>query len=60
VFLLNINALGFGATAIPGIAIISTQGGGHLHFVIANVITIVIGMILTIVYAKIKNPSYDA
>ncbi|MBM7579258.1 PTS transporter subunit EIIC [Jeotgalibacillus terrae] len=59
VFFLNINALGFGATAVPGIAIVSTTGGGHLHYVIANVAALALGAVFTALYGKIKNPSFD-
>ena len=59
VYFLDITALGFGATAIPGVAIVATQGGGHLHYVVANGIAIVMGFIFTVVYAKIKKPSYE-
>ncbi|TFE01828.1 PTS transporter subunit EIIC [Jeotgalibacillus sp. R-1-5s-1] len=59
VFFLNINALGFGATAVPGIAIVSTTGGGHLHYVIANVFALVLGAIFTAIYGKVKKPSFD-
>ncbi|MDZ5713334.1 PTS transporter subunit EIIC [Jeotgalibacillus haloalkalitolerans] len=59
VFFLNINALGFGATAVPGIAIVSTTGGGHLHYVIANVAALALGAVFTAAYGKVKKPSFD-
>ncbi|WP_231687867.1 PTS transporter subunit EIIC [Bacillus sp. FJAT-27251] len=38
VYLTGIKALGFGATAVPGFAIVAAQGGGHVNYVMANVL----------------------
>ncbi|WP_051428340.1 PTS transporter subunit EIIC [Bacillus sp. J33] len=59
VYLTGIKALGFGATAIPGFAIVAAQGSGHLHYILANVLALAVGAILTVSYFKIKKPNLD-
>lgn len=59
VYLTGVKALGFGATALPGFAIVAAQEGGHLNYVIANVLALAIGAILTAVYIKVKKPAMD-
>ena len=59
VYLTGINALGFGATAVPGLAIVAAQGSGHLHYVIANALALAIGAVLTAAYLKVKKPIMD-
>ncbi|HAQ06909.1 MAG TPA: PTS sugar transporter [Bacillus bacterium] len=59
VYLTGINALGFGATAVPGFAIVAAQGSGHLHYVIANALALAIGAVLTAAYLKVKKPIMD-
>lgn len=59
VYLTHVAALGFGATAIPGIAIVSTKGGGHLHYILANILALVAGAIFTAVYMKLKKPAIN-
>ncbi|UOY91736.1 PTS transporter subunit EIIC [Ectobacillus sp. JY-23] len=59
VYFTKVKAIGFGATAIPGFAIVSTNGGGHLQYVIANVLALAIGFILTLLYAKMKKTNVE-
>ena len=59
IYLFNIKSVAFGATALPGLALVSTEGGGHLHYIIACLLSIASAMILTIVYAKVKKPTYE-
>jgi sucrose PTS system EIIBCA or EIIBC component len=59
VYLTGIKALGFGATAVPGFAIVAAQGGGHVNYVIANLLALAVGAGLTIVYLKVKKPVMD-
>ena len=59
VYLTGIKALGFGATAVPGFAIVAAQGGGHLNYVIANLLALAVGAVLTIAYLKVKRPVLD-
>ncbi|RHW38946.1 PTS sugar transporter [Neobacillus notoginsengisoli] len=59
VYLTGIKALGFGATAVPGFAIVAAQGGGHVNYVIANLLALMVGAVLTVVYLKVKKPVLD-
>ncbi|MBN3554131.1 PTS transporter subunit EIIC [Fictibacillus nanhaiensis] len=59
VYLSGIKALGFGATAIPGFAIIAAKDSGHLHYVAANLLALAVGAILTIIYLKVRKPNMD-
>ncbi|MBT2639741.1 PTS transporter subunit EIIC [Bacillus sp. ISL-39] len=56
VYITGIKALGFGATAVPGFAIVAAQGGGHVNYVIANLLALAVGAILTVAYLKVKKP----
>lgn len=59
IYLFDVKSLGFGTTALPGLAVISTEGGGHLHYIIACLIATISAMLLTILYAKAKKPSFE-
>lgn len=58
VYLSKLTAIGFGATALPGFAIVSANNHGHLNYIIAHLIALFVGAILTVVYGgfiKKKN-----
>ena len=55
VYLAHVTAIGFGATAIPGIAIVAAEGNGHLNYIIAHLIALVAGFIFTYAYGKVKG-----
>lgn len=48
----NLAALGFGTTALPGMAICDPAGNGYLNYIIAHLIALVIGLALTVVFGK--------
>lgn len=52
VYLVNLASLGFGTTAVPGIAIVDPSNNGYVNYVIAHVIGLVVGLLLTIVFGK--------
>lgn len=54
VYLTHVTAIGFGATAIPGIAIVAAEGNGHLNYIFAHLIALSAGFIFTYVYGKVK------
>lgn len=60
VYLTKVTAIGFGATAVPGIAIVAAENNGHLNFIIAHIIALVAAMLLTIVSGKIKAKKITA
>lgn len=56
IYVTSVQALGFGATAFPGFAIIAAEGNGHIHYVVANVLALLVGAGLTMAYMKVKKP----
>lgn len=55
VYITKVSAIGFGATAFPGLAIVAAENNGHMNYIIAHLIALLAGAILTIVYGKMKN-----
>lgn len=55
IYVKNVTAIGFGATAIPGIAIVTAEGNGHLNYIIAHLIALVAGFAFTYAYGKLKG-----
>ena len=52
VYLVNLAALGFGTTALPGIAICDPANNGYLNYIIAHLIALGVGLVLTIIFSK--------
>lgn len=52
VYLVNLAALGFGTTALPGIAICDPANNGYLNYIIAHLIALGVGLVLTIIFGK--------
>ena len=59
IYMTKVTALAFGATAIPGLAIVSTQGGGHIQYILAHLITMIVGMIVTILFGKVQKKAIN-
>ena len=51
-FFTNLAALGFGTTALPGLAICDPANGGYINYIIAHLIALGIGMALTVIFGK--------
>ena len=54
IYITKVSAIGFGATAIPGLAIVAAENNGHLNYLIAHLIALLAGAIFTILYGKVK------
>ena len=52
VYFANLAALGFGTTAVPGMAICDPANNGYLNYIIAHLIALGVGLALTIVFGK--------
>ncbi|MFR3227198.1 MAG: PTS transporter subunit EIIC, partial [Blautia massiliensis (ex Durand et al. 2017)] len=52
VFLTNLASLGFGTTALPGLAICDPSGNGYIHYIIAHLIALGAGLVLTVIIGK--------
>lgn len=55
VYLTGLTAVGFGATGIPGFTIVDPSNNGHLHYIVAHVIAIVVGIVLTFAIGKYQE-----
>lgn len=55
VYFASLAALGFGTTAVPGIAIVDPTHNGYVHYIIAHLIGLVIGFICTIILGKMSQ-----
>lgn len=52
VFLTDLASLGFGTTALPGLAICDPAHGGYLNYIIAHLIALGAGLVLTVLFGK--------
>lgn len=48
----NLAALGFGTTALPGMAICDPAGNGYLNYIIAHLIALAVGLVCTVIFGK--------
>lgn len=55
VYLVDLTSLGFGTTAVPGIAIANPVHNGYINYIIAHVIAFAIGVTLCVVFGKMKK-----
>ncbi|HIV67689.1 MAG TPA: PTS transporter subunit EIIC [Candidatus Butyricicoccus stercorigallinarum] len=55
VFLSGLASLGFGTTAVPGLAICDPAGNGYINYIIAHLIALGVGLVLTAVFGKIAS-----
>ena len=55
VYLSKLTAIGFGATALPGFAIVAAENHGHLNYFLAHLIALTGGALFTIAYGRVKK-----
>ncbi|WP_336783217.1 PTS transporter subunit EIIC [Paenibacillus illinoisensis] len=55
VYLSKLTAIGFGTTALPGLAIASADNHGHLNYIIAHIIALFCGAVFTVIYGKFNQ-----
>lgn len=60
VYFSQLTSLGFGTTAVPGIAIVDPSNNGYINYIIAHVIGLVVAMVLTIVFGKLQKAPHKA
>ena len=48
----KLTALGFGTTALPGMAIANPAHHGYINYIIAHAIAIMIGFVCTVIFGK--------
>ena len=52
VYFTNLTSIGFGATALPGLAIASSANNGYINYIIAHIIALITAIIFTIILSK--------
>lgn len=55
VYMTNLAALGFGTTVLPGIALADPAGNGYLNYIIAHVVALTAGFIMTVLLGIFFN-----
>lgn len=55
VYLTNLAAVGFGTTVLPGIALADPAGNGYINYIIAHMIAITGGFIMTLVLGRFMD-----
>lgn len=55
VYFTNLAALGFGTTVVPGIALADPAGNGYVNYVIAHVIALAAGFVMTLVLSGFQK-----
>lgn len=53
VYFSKLTALGFGTTALPGMAIANPAHYGYINYIIAHLIALIVGLLCTIIIGKI-------
>lgn len=53
VFLTNLASLGFGTTALPDLAICDPAGNGYINYIVAHLIALGVGLVLTVIFGKV-------
>lgn len=52
IYYTHVTAIGFGATAIPGLAIIAPENNGYINYIFANMVALVCGIVFTIIISR--------
>lgn len=59
VFVTNLAAVGFGTTVVPGIALADPAGNGYVNYVIAHLVALAGGFVMTLVLGKFMDKTPD-
>lgn len=59
VYLTNLAAVGFGTTVVPGIALADPAGNGYVNYIIAHVVAIAGGFLMTLILGKFMDQVVD-
>ncbi len=52
VYFANLTSLGFGTTALPGIAIVNPASNGYVHYIVAHVIALTCGFVFAALFGR--------
>lgn len=60
VYFTNLAALGFGTTVLPGIALADPAGNGYVNYVIAHVVALAAGFLMTVLLGSFSKTKENA
>ena len=55
VYITHLTALGFGTTALPGLPIANPENNGYVNYIIAHLIALVLGIVITMALGKLHK-----
>lgn len=55
IYMTKLVSIGFGTTVVPGFAIVDPSNNGYFNYMMAHVIAIGCGIVLTVIYGKLKS-----
>ena len=55
VYFADLAALGFGTSALPGIAITDPTNNGYINYIIAHIIALSTGLVFCVIFGKVKD-----
>lgn len=55
VYLVHLTALGFGTTAVPGLAIANPENNGYMNYIIAHLIALILGIVFTVLLGRFNK-----
>ena len=55
VYFVDLAALGFGTSALPGIAITDSTNNGYVNYIIAHLIALAAGLVFCVIFGKVKG-----
>ena len=54
IYISKLTAIGFGTTAVPGFAIVNSANNGYVNYIIAHLIAVLGGILLTMMWGRVK------
>ncbi|WP_304681652.1 PTS transporter subunit EIIC [uncultured Clostridium sp.] len=54
IYISKLTAIGFGTTGVPGFAIVNSANNGYINYVIAHLIALIGGLLMTVIWGKIS------
>lgn len=54
IYISKLTAIGFGTTAVPGFAIVNSANNGYLNYIIAHLIALLGGLLITMIWGKMN------
>lgn len=54
IYISKLTAIGFGTTGVPGFAIVNSASNGYINYVIAHLIALIGGLLMTVIWGKIS------